>query len=243
MTDPVLFIPGILCDARIFLPQIVHLGAKQAIQIAVPAQGETVEQMSESILATAPAKFALVGCGLGGDVALDILRRDMDRVTRVALISTDPLAEAPAAAAAREARIVAAKSGRLKEAILQEYPAEAFAQSPWRAEIMALMQDMGLNLGEGVFMRQSRASQRRPDQQKTLRRAMLPALVIAGESDTIIPVRRQDFSSALFPYGKLVVIPEAGHLPTLEQPEAVTAALEDFLNGPLMLRQVKPKPV
>lgn len=242
MTDPILFIPGILCDARIFLPQIVHLGAKHAIQIAVPGTGESVEQMAERVLAHAPAKFALVGCGLGGDIALDILRRDMDRVTRVALISTDPLAEAPANAAAREARIVAAKSGRLKEAIVQEYPPEAFAQSPWRVEIMALMQDMGLSLGEGVFMRQSRASQRRPDQQKTLRRAMLPVLVIAGESDTITPVRRQDFTSGLAPYGKLVVIPEAGHLPTLEQPEAVTAALEEFLNGPLMLRGVKPKP-
>lgn len=243
MNDPILFIPGILCDARIFLPQIVQLGADHPVQIAVPAQGETVEQMSERILATAPAKFALVGLGLGGDIALDILRRDMDRVTRVALISTDPLAETPAAAAAREARIVAAKSGRLKQAIVQEYPAESFAQSPWRDDIMALMQDMGLGLGEGVFMRQSRASQRRPDQQKTLRRAMLPALVIAGESDPITPVRRQDFTSALLPYGKLVVVPDAGHLPTLEQPEAVTAALQEFLAGPLMLRGVKPKPV
>lgn len=243
MTDPILFIPGILSDARIFLPQIVHLGARHAVQIALPSMGETVEQMSEAILATAPAKFALVGHGLGGDVALDILRRDMDRVTRVALISTDPLAEPPATAAAREARIVAAKSGRLKEAITQEFPADSFAPSPWQAEIMALMQDMGLTLGEGVFMRQSRAAQRRPDQQKTLRRAMLPALVIAGALDPITPVRRQDFASALFPYGKLVVVPDAGHLPMLEQPEAVTAALEEFLNGPLMLRQVKRKPV
>lgn len=243
MTDPILFIPGILSDARIFLPQIVHLGAKHAVQIALPAQGETVEQMSEAILATAPAKFTLVGHGLGGAVALDILRRDMDRVTRVALIATDPLAEPPATAAAREARIVAAKSGRLSEAITAEFPPESFAPSPWRPDIMALLQDMGLTLGEGVFMRQSRALQRRPDQQKTLRRAMLPALVIAGQLDPIAPVRRQDFTAALFPYGKLVTIADAGHLPMLEQPEAVTAALEEFLNGPLMLRQIRRTPV
>lgn len=243
MTDPILFIPGILSDARIFLPQIVHLGAKHAVQIALTAQGETVEQMAEIILASAPGKFALVGHGLGGAVALDILRRDMDRVTRVALIATDPLAEPPATAAAREARIVAAKSGRLKEAITAEFPAESFAESPWRPDIMALLQDMGLTLGEGAYLRQSRALQRRPDQQKTLRRAMLPALVIAGERDPVIPVRRQDFTATLFPYGKLVTIPDAGHLPTLEQPEAVTAALEEFLNGPLMLRQIKRTPV
>ncbi len=242
MTDPILFIPGILCDARIFLPQIVQLGGQHAVQVAVPAQDETVEQMAERILATAPAKFVLVGHGLGGNVALDILRRDMDRVTRLVLVSTDPLAEPPAAAAAREARIVAARSGRLPEAILQEYPSDSFAPSPWRPEIMALMQDMGLGLGEGVFMRQSRALQRRPDHQKTLRKAMLPALVLAGEADPLTPLRRQDFTAGLLPYGRLVVLPDAGHLPTLEQPESVTAALADFLSGPLMLRRIKPKP-
>ena len=240
--DPILFIPGLLCDARIFLPQIVHLGAKHVVQVAVPNKGDTVEQMSEAILATAPPTFALVGQGLGGDVALDILRRDAARVTRVVLISTDPLAEAPASAAAREARIVAAKAGRLKEVILQEYPAATLADTEWRPEVLAVLQDMGLTLGEGVFLRQSRALQRRPDQQKTLRRANLPALIIAGAVYTLLPVRRQDFVAQLMPYGKLVTIPQAGQLPTLEQPEAVTAALEAFLEGPMMLRPMSRPP-
>lgn len=107
MTEPILFLPGLLCDARVFLPQIVHLGARHPLHIAVPARGETVEQMSEAILATAPPKFILIGHGLGGDIALDILRRDLGRdqgrASRAVLISTDPLAEPPATAAARGA--------------------------------------------------------------------------------------------------------------------------------------------
>lgn len=236
MTEPILLIPGLLCDARIFLPQIVHLGAKHPLHIALPTKGETVEQMSEAILATAPAKFILIGHGLGGDVALDILRRDNGRASRAVLISTDPLAEPPATAAAREARIVAAKAGRLKEVVAQEYPETAFAPSEWRGEITALMRDMALTLGEGVFLRQSRALQRRPDQQKTLRRANLPLLMIAGAEDPLTPVRRQDFAAQLAPHAKLTVIDGAGHLPTLEQPEAVTQVIETFLNGPMMLR-------
>jgi len=234
--EPILLIPGLLCDARTFLPQIVHLGAQHPIHIALPVQGETVEQMSEAILATAPPSFILIGHGLGGDVALDILRRDNGRASRAVLISTDPLSEPPATAAAREARIVAAKAGRLKEVVAQEYPETAFAPSEWRAEIMALMRDMALTLGEGAFLRQTRALQRRPDQQKTLRRANLPLLMIAGADDPLVPVRRQDFAAQLAPHGKLQVIDGAGHLPMLDQPEAVTAALEAFLNGPMMLR-------
>jgi pimeloyl-ACP methyl ester carboxylesterase len=236
VNEPILLIPGLLCDARVFLPQIVHLGFRHPLHIALPLQGETVEQMSEAILATAPPKFILMGHGLGGDVALDILRRDNGRASRAILISTDPLAEPPATAAAREARIVAAKAGRLKEVVAQEYPETAFAPSEWRAEIMALIRDMGLTLGEGVFLRQTRALQRRPDQQKTLRRANLPLLMIAGAEDPLVPVRRQDFAAQLAPHAQLAVIEGAGHLPMLEQPEAVTDRITAFLNGPMMLR-------
>jgi pimeloyl-ACP methyl ester carboxylesterase len=91
-------------------------------------------------------------------------------------------------------------------------------------------------LGEGVFIRQTRALQRRPDQQKTMRRVKLPALVIAGVADTLVPLRRQEFNANLMPYGKLQIIADAGHLPSLEQPDAVSDAIESFLRGPVMLR-------
>ena len=236
MHEPVVLIPGLMADARLFLPQLVGLGALRAMQVVLVTQAETVEAMSAQVLANAPAKFALVGQGLGGDVALDVVRREPDRVTRVALIATDPLAEPPKAAAAREARIVAARSGRLAEAMLEEIPPDALADTPWRDEVLALVRDMALGLGEGVFLRQSRALQRRPDQQKTMRRVRIPALILAGAQDRLVPVRRQEFTAGLMPFATMQRIDDAGHLPTLEQPEAVTAALEAFLNGPMLLR-------
>ena len=132
--------------------------------------------------------------------------------------------------------MVAARTGRLAEAVAEDIPESALADTPWRREIMALMQDMALGLGEGVFLRQSRALQRRPDQQKTMRRVKLPALVLAGAADTLVPLRRSEFTAGLMPFGKLVVIPDAGHLAPLEQPEAVSEALAAFLSGPVLLR-------
>ena len=242
MHEPLVMIPGLMSDARLFLPQMVRLGAERHCHVCIAGQGETVEQMSEALMPGLPEKFALIGHGLGGDIALDIIRRAPDRVTRVVLMATDPLSEAPSLAAERETRMVMARAGRLVDAMAQEIPEAAIAVSPWQDEIMALVKDMALGLGEGVFLRQSRALQRRPDQQKTLRRANLPALIIAGAVDTLLPVRRQDFVAQLMPYGKLVTIPQAGQLPTLEQPEAVTAALEAFLEGPMMLRPMSRPP-
>lgn len=234
--EPLVLIPGLMADARLFLPQMVQLGMARTMLVCLPTQGDTVEQMSEAMLPDLPEKFALLGHGLGGDVALDLIRRAPERVTRVALMATDPLAEAPQAAVARETRMVAARAGRLVEAMREEIPAAALADTPWREEIMALVKDMALGLGEGVFLRQSRALQRRPDQQKTMRRVKLPALVIAGAADTLVPMRRLEFTANLMPFGKLQVIADAGHLATLEQPEAVSAALAAFLAGPVLLR-------
>ena len=112
MPEPVVLIPGLMADARLFLPQMVRLGATRAMQVLLPTMADTVEQMSEMALSGLPDRFALVGHGLGGDLALDIIRRAPDRVTRVALLATDPLAEAPSASAQEGRRRRGDRRGR-----------------------------------------------------------------------------------------------------------------------------------
>lgn len=235
MSDPIVFIPGLMQDARVFLPQMVGLGADHSVQVSLPVF-DTVERSGEAVLANAPARFALVGHGLGGIVALDIIRRAPERVSSVIFLATDPLSEAPQIAAAREARMVAARAGRLRQAMAEEVPESALCDGPDRGAILALVEDMAFGLGEGVFLRQSRALQRRPDQQKTLRRTLLPALFLAGAQDSVVPLRRQEFARDLMPNSALKVLQDAGHMPMLESPEDVTRAIAQFLAGPMILR-------
>jgi pimeloyl-ACP methyl ester carboxylesterase len=95
---------------------------------------------------------------------------------------------------------------------------------------------MGRSLGAETFVAQSRAMQRRPDQQKTLRDCRVPALVLCGAHDSVVPVRRHETMAELIPGAVLKVIEDAGHLPPLEQPEATTEALREWLAAPLVLR-------
>lgn len=233
--DALLFIPGHMQDARAFLPQMVALGAGRSVQVFT-CDADSVERLSEQALAGAPPRFTVIGHGLGGNVALEVLRRAPDRVSRIVLLATDPLSEAPQVAAAREARMVAARAGRLKLAIAEDVPDAALADTPVREALKLLLRDMAYGLGEGVYLRQCKALQRRPDQQKTLRRALVPALFIAGEVDTVVPVRRQEFARDLTPNSALRVIAGGGHLPMLEEPEAVTDAITAFLSDPMILR-------
>ena len=98
------------------------------------------------------------------------------------------------------------------------------------------MCDMALTLGAEVFVHQSRALQRRRDQQSTLHRCKVPALVLCGAHDVITPLKRHSFMAELIPHAVLNVIEDAGHLPMLESPEETTHALRAWLRQPFVLR-------
>ncbi len=233
LAEPLVLIPGFMADARVFMPQIAQLGSNRQIILLSPGMGETVEKVATEAAPHLPARFAVLAHGLGGNIAIELLRRRPEAVSRVALIATDPLPEPPQLAAAQEALQVAAKTGHMADCIRQMLPASALHAAPWRSEVLALVQDMAATLGPEQFQRQLRMMQRRPDQQKTLRKANVPTLILAGVADTIVPRRRAEFMAGMMPQGCLEIIAEAGHLPQLEQPEAVTKALETFLSGRL----------
>ena len=236
MTEPVLFLPGMMSDARVFLPQIVALSRDRAVQVANMTAAGTVEELAEHVLTTAPAKFALAGHGLGGVVAMEVLRKARDRVTRLALLDTNAQSETPTIAAAREAQIVMAKAGRLRDAVCDRVKPTDLAPGPRNAGILKLLLDMAIEIGPEAYVRQCRLMQRRPDQQKTLRMLRAPALVICGAQDAMTPLRRHEFIATLIPYARLEVVPDAGHFPMLEQPAETTRLLREWLSQPLVLR-------
>ena len=233
MSEPVVLISGFMADARSFMPQMVRLGADRPVIHLNPGLGDSVEKIAADVAPLLPPRFAVVAHGLGGNIAIELLRKRPEAVSRIVLIATDPLPESPQLAAEQEALLVAAKTGHLQACMAQMLPLTALHDAPWRDEVMALVMDMAETLGPDQFQRHLRVLQRRPDQQKTLRKANVPTMIIAGESDTLVPRRRAEFLAAMMPQGCLEVIPEAGHLPQLEQPEAVTRVLETFLSGRL----------
>lgn len=236
MPDPVVFLPGMMCDGRLFWPQIVALSPSRAVHVAPLTGASSVGALAAEVLANAPRKFALVGLSMGGIVAMEVLRRAPDRVTRIALLDTNPLPETPARAAEREPQIIAVRTGRLEQIIRDEMKPTYLANGPARKDVLDLVVDMALHLGPDVFVSQSRALQRRPDQQTTLRQCRSPALILCGEQDALCPVKRHEFMAELMPDSRLEVIADAGHLPVLEQPERVNSILLDWLDSPLVLR-------
>lgn len=232
MSEPIVFLPGMMCDARLFGPQLAAMSSTHAVMVAPITQGERVEDIAGALLDLLPRRFALAGLSMGGIVAMELMRRTPERITRLCLLDTNPLAETPQVAAMREPQIVAAKTGRLVEVMRDEMKPNYLAPGPARQDVLDLVMEMARTLGPDVFIRQSRALQRRRDQQGTLRRVHVPTMVICGEHDELCPVRRHTFMAELIDSARLHVLENAGHLPTLETPDEVIDLLYDWMNMP-----------
>ncbi|SDE28863.1 Pimeloyl-ACP methyl ester carboxylesterase [Salipiger thiooxidans] len=236
MAEPLVLLPDLMCDARLFGPQIADLSREIAVTVAPVSSGERVEEVASALLDVLPRRFALVGLGLGGMVAMELQRRAPDRVARLMLISTTPLAETPQQAAELDPLIIKARTGRLREAVRALRPVDSLAPGPFRMEIQAMLDEMAEGLGVDVFTRQIRVLQRRRDQQSALRKLRVPVTVLCGAHDITLPVKRHAFLAELIPGARLEVIEDAGHLPPLEAPDAVSDAIRDWLQAPMLPR-------
>lgn len=223
---PLVLIPGMMCDARLFAPQMAAFG-RRMVTVAPCTEAETMPDLASLILRDAPPRFALGGLSMGGIVAMEIVRQAPERVERLALLDTNPLTEPPEVAARREPQIARALAGCLAEVMRDEMKPNYLASRD-RA-VLDLCLEMALALGPEVFARQSRALASRPDQQATLAAFRGPALVLTGAQDTLCPRDRHELMHELMPQSRLVVVEGAGHLPTLERPDETTAALVRWL--------------
>jgi pimeloyl-ACP methyl ester carboxylesterase len=225
---PILLIPGMMCDARMWGGLAAHI-APRAVGHYLPTGADTMADLARILLQDAPPRFALAGLSMGGILAMEVLRQAPTRVERLALLDTNPCAEALEAQAKRQDQINRALSGRLAAVIKTEMKPNYLAPGPGKGAILDLCLDMALSLGPQVFARQSRALRDRPDQQQTLAAFRGPALVLMGAQDRLCPLSRPQLMHRLMPQSRLTLIAGAAHLPTLENPKDTFADLIRWL--------------
>ena len=226
---PLVLLPGMMCDERLFAPQINELSKRREVHFAKITDHETISELASDVLNNAPPVFALAGLSMGGIVAMEIVSQAPERVDRLALLDTNPLAELPDVLKRRGPQIDAIKNGQLKEIIRDEMKPNYLFDGVRKTEILKLCMDMALDIGPAAFIRQSIALRDRVDQKNTLGSYKRPALVLCGRHDVLCPLERHELMHTLLENSKLEIIEDAGHLPTLEQPKITTMALASWL--------------
>ena len=234
VTNGLVLVPGLLCDRALFAPQVAALSRYVRVHVAEP-QGDTIAAMAEGVAKAVPfERFALLGLSMGGMVAMHMATSDPgdERVTRLALLDTNHLADTDEKSRDRHALVDEARERGL-EPVVREHLKPAYLAPMRRHDprLNDIVVAMALRLGIETFARQTEALVTREDMSARLERCAKPALVLCGAHDRPCPPARHDEMAALMPNARRVTVPGAGHLTTLEAPAAVNAALLGWLFG------------
>jgi len=225
---PLLLLPGLLNDARVWDPILQVIGQERIVVKGQTHVADNVGALAAASLARMPAgRFAVAGFSLGGYVALEVCRQARDRIAGIALIDTSARADTAEARLNRQRILDRLKAGsatfdqvaaELAPGLL--HPAHAADE-----KLLALLLDMARTVGVAGFVSQQTAAMNRADRRDVLQTLACPALVICGREDQVTPPERSEQMAHLLKGDvELLLVPQAGHLTTLEQPEAVTEA-------------------
>jgi pimeloyl-ACP methyl ester carboxylesterase len=222
-------VPGMMCDERIFSPQIEALSQNLEVTIADISNFSSVRELASDVLKKAPKKFSLLGHSMGGIVAMEIYSQEPNRIEKLILMDTNPKAELDEVKLKREPQIREVNKGKLLEVMRDEMKPNYLAESENKTNVLSVCMDMALNLGPDVFINQSRALQSRLDQQNTIQSIKIPVLIICGSEDKLCPVERHEMMHNMISDSDLKIINNAGHMPTLEQPRETTEVIKEWL--------------
>ena len=226
---PLVLIPGLLCDERLWVQQKVALEHTRQIDIADVTLDSSISQMAQRVLNKAPPLFALAALSMGGYVAMEIMRQAPERVTKLALIDTMVRPDDDARAKARRGLLALAQMGRFKGVTPQLLP-KLMHPRCIGTHVADTVQAMAQAIGKDGFVRQQQAIIERPDYRPILETIQVPTLIVVGEDDEITPPAESEEIHRGIPHSRLVLLPECGHLPPLEYPQLTTQLLSEWLD-------------
>ncbi len=228
---PLVLVPGLNCTAELFGPQVEAFAGRRDISIADHQHDETIAEFARRLLATAPPRFALAGLSMGGYVALEVMRQAPQRVERLALLDTHASADAPEDTEIRQVAIKFAQTGRFDDIHGILWPRLVHLGRLGDAALETVVRTMADKTGPARFIRQQKAVMARPSYEAGLAAIRCPTLILVGDADAITPRFMSEDMADAIAGSHLVVVPDCGHLSTLEQPAAVNAALEAWLGA------------
>jgi pimeloyl-ACP methyl ester carboxylesterase len=222
-------IPGLLCDQRLWDSQIQALKDEIDITVADITEQDNISAMAEAVLEHAPARFSLAGFSLGSQVALEIMRVARGRVQRLALLSATQGGLPPAATASIQHGIEMLDQGHFREYFDAAYPTYVAPGKDGDMSLKDTFINMARAVGREAGLRQMRALQAITGPIMNLGEIRCRTAIIGGREDRRTPPEAHEELAQMIPGAELVIVEDAAHFTPLEQPGAVSAALQRWI--------------
>lgn len=227
----VVFVPGLACDAALWASQATALreaGWPAAVSDA-HQRAVTLEAMAQALLDEHDGPLVLAGASMGGMVALHATLQAPQRVVGLVLVGSSARADSDEVRRLRADAIGHFEQGDVEPFLRVNAPLALHPQRAGDAALIGQYLAMVLRAGVAQLVAQNRAVMQRPDLRSRLGEIGCPALVLVGEADGLTPPEHAQELAAGLSRAEIHVIEGAGHLPTLETPEAVTTRLRSWL--------------
>lgn len=195
---------------------------------------ENLEQLAADLHALlehlALSRFVLGAFSMGGYVAFRYLAQHADRLAGLMLLDTRPEPDTEEGRQRRYAGIERIRTegpaGFLDDFVkLVVSPRTLESRPEVVTEVRRLMEGVRADALAGGL----RAMAERPDSTPLLGTVRVPTLILVGEDDKATPVESSRKMAAAIPGAELVIIPGAGHMTNVEQPDAFNTAVQMFL--------------
>lgn len=171
----------------------------------------------------------IVGASMGGYLAMALLRHHPDRVAQLVLVGSRARSDDPTVAQRRTGQQDQLREGSEVEALAKEVVEGLLSSgSMSRADLVDYVHALAAGADVDGWIAALEAMKDRPDSMLLLRQSDVRALVIVGELDRVTPIAEAMSLRSLLK-GELVVVPNVGHLPNVEDPLAFNDALLSFL--------------
>jgi pimeloyl-ACP methyl ester carboxylesterase len=226
MTETLVLIPGLLCDAVSWDPVRHLLG--QGVVADVTEQ-DSIEAMAAQVLASFDGPLAVAGHSMGARVGMEMWRQAPDRLRRLALLDTGLDPRKDTEIAGRQRRLDLAHAEGMAALCDDWLPPMVHPSRHNDPGVMGPLRAMVLSKTPEIHDRQIKALLNRPDARPVLATITVPTLVLVGRDDQWSPVAQHEDIAHVVPGARLVIVDEAGHFAPFERPEAVAAAMQDWL--------------
>ena len=235
MKPTLMLLPGLMCDRAVWEPQVEALSDAWDCRVPDYDFADDLGAMAEHVLAEAPSSFALAGHSMGGRVALEVMRRAPERVLRLALLDTGYKALAEGEAGEREV------AGRMRLVELAQQQGTRAMGEEWLQGMVhpdrltdealcGTILDMIGGKTVATFERQIHALINRPDATPVLEAIRCPTTFICGAEDSWSPLAQHHKMAEHVLHSRVVAIENAGHMSTMERPEAMNEAFWQWLS-------------
>lgn len=228
---PVVYLlPGLLCDEAVWTHQIAVLSPHLDVRVPVFRGMNCFRAMAGSVLEDAPERFSVVGHSMGGRVAMELMHAVPERIERFVVMDLGVHPVQPGEHEERMALVHLAEEQGM-EALAERWIPPMLARSRREdAQLVGEIRAMVLRHTPADYRGQIEAALQREDQSSYLPHIRHRALLVCGELDEWSPVVQHEAILRELPEAELAIIPRAGHMVTMEEPEAVNRVLLDWFS-------------